>query len=162
MITTELVSNETSGSTAYPACDDWTALLPEIDHGSMLTDIDWIQAANKHLVYDFWREVLEAGHLELADTYMTESFVMHNPHIPAGREAFVDFFSMACEPRPIADRVRAPLVGMVADGDFVVMRFASQRPDPSDRSRTETATWFNMFRIHAGKIAEHWDPPQNA
>jgi predicted SnoaL-like aldol condensation-catalyzing enzyme len=29
--------------------------------------------------------------------------------------------------------------------------------DPKDTTRKATTTWFDMFRIENGKIAEHWD-----
>ena len=47
--------------------------------------------ANKQLVYDFWREVFEGGHLEKADQYLSEDYIQHNPNVPTGRKGFVDF-----------------------------------------------------------------------
>ena len=41
-------------------------------------------AANKRLVYDFWREVLEAGHVSEVDKYVLESYVQHNPTFRTG------------------------------------------------------------------------------
>ncbi|MNL88139.1 hypothetical protein D3C87_2176740 [compost metagenome] len=46
----------------------------------------------------------------------------------------------------------------MADGDFVVLAFAREVPDPKDATKKYTTTWFDMFRIENGKIAEHWDP----
>ena len=43
-------------------------------------------------------------------------------------------------------------------GDLVVMAFAREYPDPKDPSQKYTTTWFDMFRLADGKIAEHWDP----
>jgi hypothetical protein len=48
---------------------------------------------NKKLVYDMWREFLEAGHIELADKYFDENYMQHNPNVATGRKAVVDFFS---------------------------------------------------------------------
>jgi predicted SnoaL-like aldol condensation-catalyzing enzyme len=115
-------------------------------------------AANKLLVYDFWREVFEAGHMELASKYMTESYVQHNPNVPTGRAAFVAFFSKFSKPKPIQSRVKAPLVSIVAEGDLVVLSFVADRKDPKDATKKYTTTWFDMFRVENGKIAEHWDP----
>jgi predicted SnoaL-like aldol condensation-catalyzing enzyme len=33
-------------------------------------------------------------------------------------------------------------------------------PDPKNPSQKYSTTWFNMFRIENGRIAEHWDPAQ--
>ena len=62
------------------------------DHKTMLASKDAKLAANKKLVYDFWREVFEGGHMELAPQYMAESYIQHNPNVATGRKAFIDFF----------------------------------------------------------------------
>jgi predicted SnoaL-like aldol condensation-catalyzing enzyme len=121
------------------------------NHEQMLSDPDSRLAANKRLVYDFWREVFEAGHMELAEKYMAESYIQHNPNVPTGRAAFVVFFSKLAKPKPIEPRVKAPLVAILADSDLVVLGFAS---NPAKKYVT---TWFDMFRVENGKIAEHWD-----
>lgn len=128
------------------------------DHASMLTSKDPKLAANKQLVYDFWREVFEAGHMELAPKYMTENYIQHNPNVATGRQAFVEFFSKIKKPQPIAEKVKAPLVAIVAEDDLVILTFVSEKPDPKNPDKTYTTTWFDMFRIENGKIAEHWDP----
>jgi len=131
---------------------------PAADQARLLESPDPRLAANKRLVYDFWREVFEGGHMELAEKYMAESYIQHNPNVPTGRAAFVDFFSRNGAPKPIEPRIRAPLVAVVADGDLVVLAFARRMADPSDPAKKYTTTWFDMFRIENGKIAEHWDP----
>jgi predicted SnoaL-like aldol condensation-catalyzing enzyme len=133
-------------------------VVAQADHAAMLASTDPQLAANKKLVYDFWREVFEAGHMELASTYMTETYIQHNPKVPTGRKAFVDFFSAFKKPQPIAKQVAAPLVAIVAEGDMVILSFVSTKPDPSKPGTTYTTTWFDMFRIENGKVAEHWDP----
>ena len=140
----------------------WTAdPLPVVanpDHQAMLASGDAKAVANKRLVYDFWREVFEAGHMDLAEKYMAETYLQHNPNVPTGRAAFVEFFGRFTTPKPIEAKVKAPLVAIIADGDLVVLSFARSGPDPKDPSKTFSTTWFDMFRIENGKIAEHWDP----
>ena len=133
-------------------------VAPNPDHESMLHSKDPQLAKNKRFVYDFWREVFEAAHMDLAPSYMAENYVQHNPRVPTGRQAFIDFFTKMRKPAPIEPRVKAPLVAMLADGDLVVMAFAREYPDPQEPAKTYTTTWFDMFRIADGKIAEHWDP----
>jgi predicted SnoaL-like aldol condensation-catalyzing enzyme len=123
----------------------------------LLASPDATLAANKRLAYDFWREVLEAGHMELADRYLAEGYIQHNPNVPTGRAGFVEFFSKFAKPTPIQPRVRAPLVAVVAEGNLVVMSFVHEAPDPQHAGSTYTTTAFDMFRIDNGKIAEHWD-----
>jgi predicted SnoaL-like aldol condensation-catalyzing enzyme len=128
------------------------------DQEQLVASADPKLAANKRLVYDFWREVFEGAHMELADKYMAESYVQHNPNVPTGRAAFVEFFQRVRKPAAIEARIKAPVVAIVAEGDLVVLSFAREHPDPKDATRKYTTTWFDMFRIENGKIAEHWDP----
>jgi predicted SnoaL-like aldol condensation-catalyzing enzyme len=124
---------------------------------SWLSDPDPSLAKNKKIVYDFWREVLEAGHLDLADKYMTETYIQHNPNVPTGRQGFIDFFSKFRKPQPIIDSIKGPLISIVAEGDLVVLVFKRELPDPKDPPKRYTTTEFDMLRIEGGKIAEHWD-----
>jgi predicted SnoaL-like aldol condensation-catalyzing enzyme len=39
-----------------------------------------------------------------------------------------------------------------------VLSFARENVDPKDATRKYSTTWFDMFRLDGGKIAEHWDP----
>src|SRR5438552_1867497 len=66
---------------------------PSVDHTRLLASSDPRLATNKRLVYDFWRKVIEAGHLELANQYLAEDYIQHNPNVPTGRAGFVGFFS---------------------------------------------------------------------
>jgi predicted SnoaL-like aldol condensation-catalyzing enzyme len=129
----------------------------EADHARLLASSDKQAAANKRLVYDFWREVFEGGHMELADKYLAENYIQHNPGVPTGRAGFVALFSKFVKPSAIEARVKAPLVSIVAEGDKVVLAFVQELPDPKEPGKKYTNTWFDMFRIENGLIAEHWD-----
>ena len=130
---------------------------PLSDQKTLLQSSDPKLAQNKKLLYDFWREVFEAGHLDLADKYMAETYIQHNPNVATGRKAFVDFFSKFKKPEPIADTIKAPVVAIIAEGDMVMISFARELVDPKDATKKYSTTWFDMFRIENGKIAEHWD-----
>jgi predicted SnoaL-like aldol condensation-catalyzing enzyme len=132
-------------------------VTPAADHARLLASRDPKLAANKRLVYDFWRKVLEAGHLELAPQYLAERYVQHNPNVPTGRAGFVTFFGKFAKPKPIEAKMQSPLVAITAEGDRVVLAFASLHRDAADSTKTWTTTSFDMFRIAGGKIAEHWD-----
>lgn len=114
-------------------------------------------AANKRLVYDFWREVLEGGHLEQAPRYLSEGYIQHNPNVPTGRDGFVAFFSHFTTPHAVAPTIEAPLVAITAEGDHVVVASVRTLPVPGATAKTYSTTWFDMFRIENGRIAEHWD-----
>lgn len=124
---------------------------------AMLYSADPALAKNKKIVYDFWRTVLEGGHLELAPQYMLETYIQHNPNVPTGRQGFLDFFGKFAKARPIVDTIQGPLISIVAEGDRVVLAFKAVHKDPKDPSKNYTTTSFEMLRIENGKVAEHWD-----
>ncbi|GKS74277.1 nuclear transport factor 2 family protein [Acidovorax sp. SUPP950] len=132
-------------------------VVEQPDHEQLLMSHDWRLAWNKRLVYNFWREVFEAGHMDLAPKYMAEDYIQHNPTVATGRAAFIAFFSQFVPPTPIEPRVKAPLVAITAEGDKVILSFVREMTDPQDPTKKYTTTWFDMFRIENGKIAEHWD-----
>ena len=128
------------------------------DHDLLLASSDAKLAANKRLVYDFYREVFEGGRMELAAKYLAEDYIQHNPNVPTGRQGFVDAFSrIAKRADTIEPRMKAPVVSIVAEGDMVVISFVREYPDPKDSTQKYTTTWFDAFRIQGGKIVEHWD-----
>ena len=128
------------------------------EQAALLQSPDPVLAANKKLVYDFWREVFEAGHLELSEKYLTDRYIQHNPNVASGRAAFVEFFSKLKKPKTIEPEIVAPLVSIVAERDIVILSFSRDYPEPGDPQKQYRSTWFDMFRIEDGKIAEHWDP----
>jgi predicted SnoaL-like aldol condensation-catalyzing enzyme len=136
------------------------AVVAQPNQESLLASGDAHLAANKRLVYDFWRDVFEGGHMDLADKYMAESYIQHNPNVATGRAAFIEAFSKRVKPQPVEAKIKAPLVAIVAEGDLVILSFVREGTDPKDATKKYTTTWFDMFRIDSGKIAEHWDPAQ--
>ena len=130
---------------------------PLANQEELLKSADKKLAANKKIVYDFWREVLEARHLDLCEKYMKTDYMQHNPNAATGRKAVVEFFSKFSKPQPIVDSIKAPVVAIIAEGNLVMLSFVRELPDPSDKSKKYTTTWFDLFRIENGKIAEHWD-----
>ena len=112
-------------------------------------------AANKKLVYDFWIKVFQTRDMKLAPQYMAENYIQHNPNVPTGRKAFMEFFGQF-EQVPVKSKID-DLVNILAEGDMVVLAFKRELPDPQKTRNTYTTTWFDMFRIENGKIAEHWD-----
>jgi predicted SnoaL-like aldol condensation-catalyzing enzyme len=118
------------------------------------------QRANKRLVYDMWRTILNAGHVEAADQYLAPDYIQHNPTAPTGREAFKQIFSSFVERQDtVPDTIQNPVVTLVAEGDLVILALVTEYPE-ADGNGTYTSTHFDMFRIENGLIAEHWDSVQ--
>ena len=113
---------------------------------------------NLAFVLDWWREVVEARHTELAANYAAEDFIQHNPNIPTGRAPLMAFFnSLGPAIEPIPDRLVNPPVVAGARGNFVWLVFEHQSKDPKDTSQSIYGYSFDLFRIQNGKIQEHWD-----
>lgn len=126
---------------------------------ALLTAADPALANNKRLVFDVWRQIVDAGREELAGLYLSEDYIQHNPNAANGRAGFEAYFAQR-EDRAIPTAIANPLVAMVAEGDLVVQAIAYEYPHPHHAGRTYTTTWFDMFRIQDGKLVEHWDGAQ--
>jgi predicted SnoaL-like aldol condensation-catalyzing enzyme len=150
-------AEETEGQAAPPALEPALPVTENPDHDAMLASDDPQLAANKRLVYDMWRTLLEAGHVEEANKYLDEIYIQHNPMVDTGRAGFVNFFSKMGEPREIADRIQRPVVAIVAERDLVALVTVDEQKNPNVEGETYTTTWFDMFRVKDGLITEHWD-----
>ncbi len=131
-------------------------VVPAPDQAALLQSKDRKLAANKKLCYDFFRVVLRARHLDEAEKYMKDDYIQHNPNADTGIVGFKAFFTKLGAPQPIQDTVPG-LVAIQAEGNFVTLSFVRELPDPKNKDQKYTTTWFDMFRVDNGKIAEHWD-----
>jgi predicted SnoaL-like aldol condensation-catalyzing enzyme len=111
---------------------------------------------NRKLVLEFWREVLEARHVELASKYLAPGYIQHNPNVETGRDGFVKFFSRF-QPQPIQSTLKNPPIYVTATGDRVILIFEHEATDPHDASKKYKYNSFDMLRVADGKIQEHWD-----
>ena len=118
------------------------------------------EKANLQHVLDWWREVIENGHMELTTKYQAEDYIQHNPNVPTGRAAFVNFFQNVLgvkQKDPIATTLqRAPVVAG-AKGDFVFLIFEQEQKHPTDATATYRSNSFEILRFENGKVQEHWD-----
>jgi len=144
--------------------------LPDAGHGGpqRVTGVDGIAqfamldaatpalAANKRLVFDMWRQMIDAGREEVADLYLAEDYIQHNPNAATGREGAKAYFATR-DDLPIETSLRSSLVAMLAEGDLVLQVLKTEMPIPYRAGETYTSTWFDLFRIEDGRIAEHWD-----
>jgi predicted SnoaL-like aldol condensation-catalyzing enzyme len=113
---------------------------------------------NLAFVLEWWRQVVEARHTELAANYAAENFIQHNPNIPTGRAALMTFFqSLGPAIEPIPDQLQNPPVVAGAQGNFVWLVFEHKFKNPKDSSQSVYENSFDLFRIQNGKIQEHWD-----
>jgi predicted SnoaL-like aldol condensation-catalyzing enzyme len=140
-------------------CAPVFAALPVVaakDQASLLKSADKHLAANKKLVYDFYRIVLRGRRLDQAEHYMRVDYIQHNPNAETGIAGFKAYFEKLGGPLPVPDTL-PDMVSIQAEGDMVTLSLVREYDEPGQPGKKYTSTWFDMFRIQDGKIAEHWD-----
>ena len=129
------------------------------DAEALFTSKDPALHRNKQAAYHIERDLLEAGHWELADRWLTERYIQHNPNAASGRAGVIAFFTqvLKVQPKPIPEKLSAKVVAVVAEGDYVVVITPRTMKDPKDPTKSYTTSWFDMWRFVDGKADEHWD-----
>jgi predicted SnoaL-like aldol condensation-catalyzing enzyme len=128
------------------------------DPEALVKSADKKLEANKRLILNLFREVLEAHHTELIPKYLAPDFIQHNPNAANGADALASFLKARFpEPLPIAAKVQRKIVSITAEGDMVVIIYPQEFPDPKDPSKKYTTAGFDSYRIKDGKVIEHWD-----
>ena len=86
------------------------------DAEALFTSSDSTLNRNKQAAYHIERDLLEAGHWELASQWLTERYLQHNPNAASGRDAVVAFFTkvLKVQPKPIAPKLTQKVVAVVA------------------------------------------------
>jgi len=117
------------------------------------------EKANLTLVLNWWREVINARHVELAPKYAHEDMIQHNPNFPSGLEPLRKAFGARGPVNPIPATLSPAATPAVsfAKGDYVALIFEREAADPTDPSKMYKYNSFDLFRIEGGKIKEHWD-----
>ena len=131
-------------------------VVPAKDQAALLKSNDPKLAANKKIAYDFYRIVLRGRRLDQAEKYMREDYIQYNPNADTGIKGFKAYFEKLGGQLPIPDTL-ADLVSIQAEGDMVTLSLVREYDEPGSPGKKYTSTWFDMFRIQDGKIAEHWD-----
>jgi predicted SnoaL-like aldol condensation-catalyzing enzyme len=127
------------------------------DQAALLQSSDPKLAANKKLVFDMWRAIIQCAHVELAPKYFTPGYIQHNPNVATGRDAMVEFMKSTRPVKDIEPMIHFPVVAIMAEGDKVLVATVSYSADPTAPGTKYAGTHFDLFRIENGKIAEHWD-----
>jgi predicted SnoaL-like aldol condensation-catalyzing enzyme len=105
------------------------------------------------------KDMLQYGHLELADKTMDPGYIQHNPNVPQGRDGFKQFMSRVPgrTPRDIkSDWINAPVFTLI-NGPYAFMMWDRTAKDPDDPNRDYKWNHFDVVRTENGLIKEHWD-----
>jgi len=145
---------------------DWALKQPKtpyggapdgVDYGTVSFDLSAQEKKNLEIATVEFKDILQYGHVELAEKVMAPGYIQHNPNVPTGRAAFVEFFSRTRKPEPIKAEWKDQPELTIVSGSYVFMMFKRENKDPDDPTKTYPAYWFDMVRVDGGLIQEHWD-----
>jgi predicted SnoaL-like aldol condensation-catalyzing enzyme len=128
-----------------------------IDYDAVKFNFSAQEKKNIEIATVEFKDILQYGHTELAEKVMAPAYIQHNPNVPTGRAAFVEFFSRIRKPEPIKDEWKNKPTLMFASGSYVFLIVKRAEKDPDDPGKTYPAYWFDMVRVDNGLIQEHWD-----
>ena len=131
-------------------------VVPAINVEALFKDNNPKLNENKQVAYHIVRDLLQCKRWNQADKWLTERYIQHNPVIPSGRAAIVKLFGKGPAPETCDEKINAPIVAVLADGDLVTVVTVASPKDAN--GQPYTTTWFDMWRIVDGKADEHWDP----
>lgn len=108
-----------------------------------------VEAANKTLVLDFWRDFFNYRKFdEAAAKYLSPNFVNHDPYEPSNPKEYADFVRKDLgKLPPIEER---PKLFVVAEGDLVIIGEIPREGDPQAKFSA------NLLRVKDGRIVENW------
>jgi predicted SnoaL-like aldol condensation-catalyzing enzyme len=104
-----------------------------------------------------FRDILQYGHVELAEKVMAPGYIQHNPNVPTGRAGFVEFFSRFAKPEPLKPEWKNKPELILASGPYVLYLMKRTLQDPDYANTTYPAYWFDLVRVENGMVQEHWD-----
>lgn len=111
------------------------------------------EEANRKLVVEFYDQFFNRHETREAAKVVAENYRQHNPEVQDGKAPFVDYFTNFFKDNPYS---HARIIRSAADGDLVWLHVHSVN-DNKDRGQAV----MDIFRVHEGKIVEHWDIIQN-
>jgi predicted SnoaL-like aldol condensation-catalyzing enzyme len=108
------------------------------------------------------KDMLQYGHLELADKVMDPGYIQHNPNVPQGRDGFKQYMSRIPgrrpeDAKPIKPEWINPTSLTLVNGPYVFMMWDRTAKDPDDPNREYKWNHFDVVRLENGLIKEHWD-----
>jgi predicted SnoaL-like aldol condensation-catalyzing enzyme len=122
------------------------------------------ETQNLALATEELKDMLQYGHLELADKIMDAGYIQHNPYVPQGRGGFKQFISHVPgrTPQEIKPEWKSAPSLTLAAGPYVLMMWDRKDKNPADPAREYTWDHFDVLRVENGLVKENWDEAQIA
>lgn len=116
------------------------------------------QQANIDLVMAMWDGVIYRADREAVMRYVHPDYKQHNPNVLPGREGVLQLVELIANPVPgIEPAAHKTFNRAVAQGEYVVIIWDQDQPDPHNPGQTYVGQAFDMFRVAGGQVVEHWD-----
>jgi predicted SnoaL-like aldol condensation-catalyzing enzyme len=112
------------------------------------------EAKNQQLVMNWYREVVAYGHVDLAQKYMADDYVEHNPNYSGGRAEFVAHFGKT-PAQAIQSNLPTKPDRVFTKGDYVVIVWEFDGQEKTGKKFKYNT--YDIIRVQNGKIQEHWD-----
>src|SRR5215472_10913932 len=121
---------------------------PADDVESLFKDKNKKMNEMKQVAYHIEKELLQCNYWDQADKWLTQRYIQHNPNAGNGLAGVVKFFSTR-KKSDTCDKLNAPVVAVLADGNNVTV--VTVRNQKDSKGQPYTTTWFDMWRIMEGK-----------
>jgi predicted SnoaL-like aldol condensation-catalyzing enzyme len=119
-------------------------LVSQAGTGGFMTDTN-----AREIVLKFYDAALNEKNPEKARSFLGDTYIQHNPHVPDGVDAFLRFIKFRRDKFPGA---RNEVKRVIAEGNLVALHVHSVViPGSPGRQIVD------IFRVEKGKVVEHWD-----